>query len=172
HGARRSRGRTRPLDGRARRRGSTARRLRPARALGVDAATRRRAPLRRTPDRLAGGGARHGRDGDGGGRRRRTRTPRRPPVGDLPSRRAAHLPQRHRRRRRVRHGGPRAERSGRVSGRFVSLVVVVAGLTGYHLAQRSMPEDVRPVPLFAFVYGAAALVMVAALTVDGTGGMR
>jgi len=59
-----------------------------------------------------------------------------------------------------------------VSGRFVSLVVVVAGLTGYHLAQRSMPEDVRPVPLFAFVYGAAALVMVAALTVDGTGGMR
>ena len=44
---------------------------------------------------------------------------------------------------------------------MVSLVVVVLALTSYHLAQRSMPGGVRPAPLFAFVYGAAALVMIA-----------
>ncbi len=54
----------------------------------------------------------------------------------------------------------------------MSLVVVVAALTGYHLAQRSMPGGLRPAPLFAFVYGAAALVMIAAVTVDGSGGLR
>jgi drug/metabolite transporter (DMT)-like permease len=59
-----------------------------------------------------------------------------------------------------------------MSGRVVSLVVVVAALTGYHLAQRSMPHGLRPTPLFAFVYGAAALVMVASVTVDGSGGVR
>ena len=60
-----------------------------------------------------------------------------------------------------------------MNGRLVSLVVVVLALTSYHLAQRSMPGGVRPAPLFAFVYGAAALVMIAAVTVDGTtGGVR
>jgi hypothetical protein len=59
-----------------------------------------------------------------------------------------------------------------VSGRLASLLVVVAGLTGYHLAQRSIGEGVKPVPLFAFVYGAAALVMLAGLTFDGTGALR
>ncbi len=54
----------------------------------------------------------------------------------------------------------------------MSLVVVVAALIGYHLAQKSMPDGVRPTPLFAFVYGAAALVMIASMTVDGSGGMR
>lgn len=59
-----------------------------------------------------------------------------------------------------------------MSARLVSLVVVVAALTGYHLAQRSMPGGVRPAPLFAFVYGVAALVMIAAVTIDGSGGLR
>jgi drug/metabolite transporter (DMT)-like permease len=59
-----------------------------------------------------------------------------------------------------------------VNGRIVSLLVVVAALSGYHLAQRSMPEAVRPAPLFAFVYGAAALTMIAAATADGSGGIR
>jgi drug/metabolite transporter (DMT)-like permease len=59
-----------------------------------------------------------------------------------------------------------------MNARLLSLVVVVAALTGYHLAQRSMPGAVRPAPLFAFVYGAAALVMIAAVTVDGSGGLR
>ena len=59
-----------------------------------------------------------------------------------------------------------------MSPRLLSLVVVVTALTGYHLAQRSMPGAVRPAPLFAFVYGAAALVMIAAVAVDGSGGLR
>ena len=59
-----------------------------------------------------------------------------------------------------------------MSARLLSLVVVVTALTGYHLAQRSMPGAVRPAPLFAFVYGAAALVMIVAVTLDGSGGMR
>jgi drug/metabolite transporter (DMT)-like permease len=59
-----------------------------------------------------------------------------------------------------------------MNGRVVSLLVVVAALTGYHLAQKSMPDSVRPAPLFAFVYGAATLVMIASVTVDGSGGMR
>lgn len=54
----------------------------------------------------------------------------------------------------------------------MSLLVVVAALTGYHLAQRSLPGGMRPAPLFAFVYGAAALVMVAAVTIEGSGGLR
>jgi drug/metabolite transporter (DMT)-like permease len=59
-----------------------------------------------------------------------------------------------------------------MSARLLSLAVVVAALTGYHLAQRSMPGAVRPAPLFAFVYGAAALVMIAAVALDGSGGLR
>lgn len=59
-----------------------------------------------------------------------------------------------------------------MNARLLSLVVVVAALTGYHLAQRAMPGAIRPAPLFAFVYGAAALVMIASVTVDGSGGMR
>jgi drug/metabolite transporter (DMT)-like permease len=35
-----------------------------------------------------------------------------------------------------------------------------------------MPGAIRPAPLFAFVYGAAALVMIAAVTIDGSGGLR
>ena len=55
----------------------------------------------------------------------------------------------------------------------MSFVVVVAALTCYHLAQRSMPGAVRPAPLFAFVYGAAAIVMVGVVVSGGSsGGMR
>ncbi len=53
-----------------------------------------------------------------------------------------------------------------MSGRLASLLVVVAALTCYHLAQRSMPSAIRPAPLFAFVYGAAAIVMVSVVLVD------
>ena len=60
-----------------------------------------------------------------------------------------------------------------MSGRLVSLVVVVTALTCYHLAQRSMPGGIRPAPLFAFVYGAATLVMLTVVTVVGsTAGVR
>jgi drug/metabolite transporter (DMT)-like permease len=59
-----------------------------------------------------------------------------------------------------------------VSGRLASLLVVVVALTGYHLAQRSMPDAMRPAPLFAFVYGAAALVMVVTVSADGATGLR
>ena len=59
-----------------------------------------------------------------------------------------------------------------MNARLLSLFVVVAALTGYHLAQRAMPGAIRPAPLFAFVYGAAALVMIAAVTIDGSGGLR
>lgn len=59
-----------------------------------------------------------------------------------------------------------------MSGRWWSLLVVVAALTCYHLAQRSMPDAMRPAPLFAFVYGAAALVMVVTVTADGATGVR
>lgn len=60
-----------------------------------------------------------------------------------------------------------------MSGRLVSFVVVVAALTCYHLAQRSMPGAVRPAPLFAFVYGAAAIVMVGVVASGrSSGGMR
>jgi drug/metabolite transporter (DMT)-like permease len=53
-----------------------------------------------------------------------------------------------------------------VSARLLSLLAVVAALTCYHLAQRSMPGGLRPAPLFAFVYAAAALLMVTVVTVD------
>ena len=60
-----------------------------------------------------------------------------------------------------------------MTGRLVSLVVVVTALTCYHLAQRSMPGGIRPAPLFAFVYGAATLVMLTVMTVVGsTAGVR
>lgn len=60
-----------------------------------------------------------------------------------------------------------------MSGRVASLVVVVAALSCYHLAQRSMPDAIRPASLFAFVYGAAAIVM-AGVVVAGrsTGAIR
>lgn len=60
-----------------------------------------------------------------------------------------------------------------MSARLLSLFVVVAALTCYHLAQRSMPGEVRPAPLFAFVYGAAGLVMVSVMAAGGLpGGVR
>lgn len=59
-----------------------------------------------------------------------------------------------------------------MSARTLSLLLVVAALTGYHLTQRAMPDSIRPAPLFAFVYGAAAVVMIAAVTIDGSGGLR
>lgn len=55
-----------------------------------------------------------------------------------------------------------------MTGRLGSLVVVVAALASYHIAQRSMPDEARPVPLFAFVYGAAAVVMVVAMAFGGS----
>ncbi len=60
-----------------------------------------------------------------------------------------------------------------VNARSLSLAVVVAAFTCYHLAQRSMPEGLRPAPLFAFVYGAATVLMTAVVAVgSSTGGLR
>jgi drug/metabolite transporter (DMT)-like permease len=60
-----------------------------------------------------------------------------------------------------------------VSARWLSLAVVAAAFICYHLAQRSMPEGLRPAPLFTFVYGAATVVMAAVLTIDrSAGGLR
>lgn len=47
-----------------------------------------------------------------------------------------------------------------MSARLGSLLVVVASMTAYHVAQRSMPGGLRPASVFAFVYGAATLLMV------------
>lgn len=47
-----------------------------------------------------------------------------------------------------------------MSARLLSLVAVVVSLIMYHVTQRSMPNAIRPAPLFAFVYGVAMLVMV------------
>lgn len=57
-----------------------------------------------------------------------------------------------------------------MTGRLSSLAVVVVALASYHLAQRSMPEGIRPAALFAFVYGIAAVVMAAIVVVGGSGG--
>lgn len=62
-----------------------------------------------------------------------------------------------------------------MSARWVSLIVVVVALAGYHLAQRAMPEELRPAPLFMLVYGVATVLMVVATVVDpgsGTGALR
>lgn len=59
-----------------------------------------------------------------------------------------------------------------MSTRLLSLALVVASLTSYHIAQRSMPNGLRPAPLFAFVYGAGALVMLAATVLTGRTDVR
>lgn len=59
-----------------------------------------------------------------------------------------------------------------MNARVLSLLVVVAALTGYHLSQRSMPAGIRPAPLFAFVYGLGTILMVTATLADGGGGWR
>lgn len=59
-----------------------------------------------------------------------------------------------------------------MSARLLSLVLVVASLTSYHLAQRAMPGGLRPAPLFAFVYGVGAIVMLVATTITGQAGFR
>jgi drug/metabolite transporter (DMT)-like permease len=62
-----------------------------------------------------------------------------------------------------------------VSARWVSLIVVVVALAGYHVAQRAMPIELRPAPLFMLVYGVATVLMVVATLVDpgsGTGALR
>ncbi len=56
-----------------------------------------------------------------------------------------------------------------MSARWISLLVVVVAVTCYQLAQRSIPDGLRPAPLFAFVYGISAILMVA-VTVSGPAG--
>jgi hypothetical protein len=46
-----------------------------------------------------------------------------------------------------------------MNGRWISLAVVVVACGCYHIAQRSMPDGLRPVPLFTVVYGAATVLM-------------
>ena len=60
-----------------------------------------------------------------------------------------------------------------MNGRVISLVVVVAALTGYHLSQRSLPTSLRPTTLFAFVYAVGMIVMAAvAISTGAAGGVR
>lgn len=51
--------------------------------------------------------------------------------------------------------------------KWLSLSMVVAALSCYHLAQRSTPHGGSPAPLFGFVYGAATLIMLATLALTG-----
>jgi drug/metabolite transporter (DMT)-like permease len=51
--------------------------------------------------------------------------------------------------------------------RWMSLGLVVAALTCYHLAQRSTPHAGGPIALFAFVYGISTLIMVLAVALTG-----
>ena len=60
-----------------------------------------------------------------------------------------------------------------MNGRVISLVVVVAALTGYHLSQRSLPTSLRPTTLFAFVYAVGMIAMAAvAISTGAAGGVR
>src|SRR5690606_1341508 len=118
--------------------------------------------------RHGGRGHDHGRGGRAGHRAAR-------PVGDVPRRRDPRVPQRHRPAGDVRARRPRAVRGGVVSGRWMSLVVVVIALAGYHVAQRSMPDGLPPAPLFTLVYGVDAALMVVVTVVDpgsGSGALR
>lgn len=49
-----------------------------------------------------------------------------------------------------------------MSARWLSLAVVVAAFTCYHFAQRSMPDGLRPAPLFAIVTVVLAVIGLAA----------
>lgn len=53
--------------------------------------------------------------------------------------------------------------------KWLSLGLVVAALSCYHLAQRSTPHGGSPAPLFGFVYGIAAIVMLATVAVTDAG---
>lgn len=57
-----------------------------------------------------------------------------------------------------------------MSERWLSLVVVVVAFACYHVAQRSMPDGLRPAPLFALVYGAATMLMVVVTIADPRSG--
>lgn len=54
-----------------------------------------------------------------------------------------------------------------MSARILSLLVVIASLTLYHVAQRSLPEGLRPAPVFTLVYGVAALAMLGVTALGG-----
>lgn len=53
--------------------------------------------------------------------------------------------------------------------KWLSLALVVAALSCYHLAQRSTPHGGSPAPLFGFVYGIATVAMIATVVVTGPG---
>jgi drug/metabolite transporter (DMT)-like permease len=53
-----------------------------------------------------------------------------------------------------------------MNARWVSLAVVVVAFACYHVAQRSMPDGLRPAPLFTLVYGAATMLMTVATIAD------
>lgn len=53
-----------------------------------------------------------------------------------------------------------------MNARWASLAVVVVAFACYHVAQRSMPDGLRPAPLFTLVYGAATLLMTVATIAD------
>lgn len=55
-----------------------------------------------------------------------------------------------------------------MSGKVISLLVTILALASYHLTQKAMPDSVRPAPLFAFIYGTAALALLAVVAVGGS----
>lgn len=54
-----------------------------------------------------------------------------------------------------------------MNGRIASLLVTITALTSYHLTQKAMPDNVRPAPLFAFIYGTAAIVLLGVVAIGG-----
>lgn len=54
-----------------------------------------------------------------------------------------------------------------MSARAISLAVTITALASYHLTQKAMPEGLKPAPLFAFIYGSAALALLAVVILGG-----
>ena len=51
--------------------------------------------------------------------------------------------------------------------KWLSLAMVVAALSCYHIAQRSTPHGGSPAPLFGFIYGVATVIMLMAVAATG-----
>lgn len=59
-----------------------------------------------------------------------------------------------------------------MTARTGALLLTLASVVSYHIAQRATPGSLRPAMLFGFVYTAAAVAMITATLVDsGTAGL-
>ncbi|MEI2640149.1 MAG: hypothetical protein V9F03_14310 [Microthrixaceae bacterium] len=54
-----------------------------------------------------------------------------------------------------------------MGGRLSSLALAVISVSVYHLAQRAMPDSVRPAPLFTLVYGVGFVALALAAATGG-----